>query len=58
MPKIWAKSLAKGNQTWDKCPEDEREEVLVFLRQFVVKHEYNMTAEKYEAITGQPYEAA
>lgn len=54
--KILAKSVAKGTKTFESVPAGYVEDVKEWLKTWVATSEYGMTAEKYEEITGEPYD--
>jgi len=55
MNKIWANRLIAGDKTWDEVPESRKNGVKAELKSRVASGE--ITAERYEEITGEPYEA-
>ena len=55
MAKIWRNRIIAGDQEFSHCPERYKIQVLALLRQDVVNGV--ITAEKFEELTGQPYEA-
>ena len=56
MNRIWANRLEAGTQPWSACPASRRAAVDAILRQDV--EDGRITAERYEEITGKPYESA
>jgi hypothetical protein len=54
MDKIWANRLVAGTKTWEQVPASRKDAVLAELRSRVEDGE--ITAEKFEAITGEAYE--
>ena len=57
MNRIWANRLEAGSKTWEQVPENRREAIKVILAEDVVSGKNGMTAERYEAITGEVFEA-
>ena len=53
MDKIWANRLIAGTKTWDNVPTNRRAAVLAELKERV--ESYEITAERYEEITGETY---
>lgn len=53
MNKIWANRLVAGTKTWDQVPQSRKDAVMAELRRRVEDGE--ITAEKFEAITGEVY---
>ena len=56
MNRIWANRLEAGTKTWAECPQSRKAAVDLILREDVETGK--ITAEQYEEITGEPYEAA
>lgn len=54
MAKIWRNRLEAGTQKWEDCPDKYRADVLKLLKEDVRKGK--ITAERFEEITGEPYE--
>lgn len=54
MARIWANRLEAGTQSWADCPESRKAAVDEVLRQDVESGV--ISAERYEEITGGPYE--
>ncbi len=54
MAKIWVRRLEAGTQVFEDCPEKYKDEVVRLLRADVASGK--ITAERYEEITGEPYE--
>ena len=54
MAKIWRNRLEAGTKTWDECPEKYKDAVDELLREDVVSGK--ITADRYEEITGEPYD--
>ena len=54
MSKIWRNRIEAGDQLFKNCPEKYRKDVLNFMRADVKKE--IITAEKFEELTGIPYE--
>ena len=57
MNRIWANRLEAGSKTWKQVPENRREDIKAILAEDVVSGKNGMNAERYEAITGEVYEA-
>ena len=55
MAKIWRNQIEAGHKAFAQCPTRYKADVLVLMRQDVVNGV--ITAEKFEELTGQPYEA-
>ena len=53
MDKIWANRLIAGTKTWDQVPASRKNAVMAELKNRVENGE--ITAEKFEAITGEAY---
>ena len=56
MARIWANRLEAGDKTWDEVPASRKAAVKAVLRADVAAGV--ITAERYEEITGEPYEEA
>lgn len=57
MARIWANRLEAGTKTWAECVKAGRADaVRTVLREDVVAGV--ITAERYQEITGEPYEVA
>lgn len=56
MNRIWANRLEAGTQVWASVPNSRKEGVKAILREDVQNHHNGMTPERYEEITGEPYE--
>ena len=56
MERIWANRLEAGTKTWAQCPANRKTAVEAILRQDVATGHNDMTAERFEEITGIPYE--
>ena len=56
--RIWANRLedTKNPRSWDEVPGSRRAGVKAVLADDVKTGHNEMTAERYEAITGEPYE--
>jgi len=54
MDKIWANRLVAGTKTWDQVPASRKDSVLAELKNRVA--DCALTAEKFEAITGEVWE--
>lgn len=52
--KIWRNRIEAGTQQFNDCPARYKNQVLALMRQDVV--DGIITAEQFEALTGQPYE--
>ena len=57
MARIWANRLWAGTKTWEQCPDTRKPAVLEIMREDVASGDPYYTAEKFEAITGETYEA-
>lgn len=57
MARIWANRLEAGNFTWDDVPQSRKADVKTVLRGDVETGKNGMTADRYEEIVGEPYEA-
>ncbi len=55
MARIWRNRIIAGDKEFSHCPDRYKVQVLVLLRQDVVNGV--ITAERFEELTGQPYEA-
>lgn len=55
MDKIWANRLIAGTKTWDEMPTSRQKAVKAILAKRVADNE--ITAELYQTITGEAYEA-
>ena len=55
MARIWANRLEAGTKTWTEVPESRKAAVNAVLRQDVA--DGKLSAERYEEITGEPYES-
>ena len=55
MAAIWANRLIDGDKTWAEVPKSRKAAVEEELRRRVAAGE--ITAERFEEITGEPYEA-
>ncbi len=55
MARIWANRLEAGAFTWEDVPQSRRTAVKAVLRGDVQAGK--ITAERYEAIVGEPYES-
>jgi len=53
MDRIWANRLEAGTKTWEQVPEARKESVKAILYADVPS---KISAERYEEITGEPYE--
>ena len=58
MERIWANRLWAGTKTWAECPAARKPGVETIMRQDVAQGKPNCTPERFEAITGLPYETA
>ena len=59
--RTWANRLWAGTQPWSKCPAARRAAVKELMREDVALADPNYpdrTAERFEEITGEPYEEA
>ena len=54
MCKVWRNRIEAGDQLFENCPTRYKAGVLTLMRQDVV--DGIITAEQFEALTGQPYE--
>lgn len=54
MAKIWRNRIEAGDQLFSHCPERYRTQVLALMRQDVA--DGIISAERFEDLTGQPYE--
>ena len=54
MAKIWRNRIEAGDQLFENCPKKYQAAVLNLMRQDV--EDGIITAEEFEALTGQPYE--
>ena len=54
MNRIWANRLEAGTKTWAECPQSRKAAVEQILREDV--EDGKITAERFEEITGHPYE--
>ena len=54
MARIWANRLEAGTRTWSEVPLTWQESTKSCLKTDVIKGK--ITAERYEEITGEPYE--
>lgn len=54
MAKIWRNRIIAGDQNFEHCPARYRTQVLALMRQDVV--DGKISAERFEELTGQPYE--
>ena len=52
--KIWRNRIEAGTQQFENCPQRYQANVLTLMRQDVV--DGIITAERFEELTGQPYE--
>ena len=57
MNRIWANRLEAGSKTWEQVPDNRKEAVKAILAEDVASGKNDMTAERYEAITGEAYKA-
>ncbi len=55
MARIWRNRIIASDKEFSHCPDRDKVQVLVLLRQDVVNGV--ITAERFEELTGQPYEA-
>ena len=55
MNEIWANRLIAGDKTWEECPSTRKSAVKAVLMGRVENN--TITAEKYEKITEEVYEA-
>lgn len=55
MNEIWVKRLIGGTKTWGEMPASRQIPVMLLLGQKVESGE--LTAERYQEITGEAYEA-
>lgn len=55
MCRIWRNRIIAGDKTFAACPQRYKAGVLELLRQDVV--DGVITAERFEELTGEPYEA-
>lgn len=56
MAKIWRNRLIAGTQVFEDCPEKYRADVIELLKEEVRNGNPDCTAERFEEITGIPYE--
>lgn len=54
MIKIWRNRIEAGDQLFENCPQRYKAGVLELMRQDVA--DGVITAERFEELTGQPYE--
>ena len=57
MARIWANRLEAGDYNWDDVPKKRRADVKAILKEDVASGHNDMTAERYEEITGEKYKA-
>ena len=55
MPKIWRNRIIAGDKEFSHCPQRYKAAVLELLRQDVA--DGTISAERFEELTGEPYEA-
>lgn len=55
MSKIWRNRIEAGDKLFSECPVKYRAQVLALMRIDVVNNV--ITAEQFEELTGEPYEA-
>lgn len=55
MGKIWRNRLIAGTQFFSECPDKYKEEVVALLKEEVANGNPDCTAERFEEITGMPY---
>lgn len=56
MNRIWANRLEAGTKIWLEVPNSRKNAVKAILAEDVVNGINDMTPEKYQEITGEPYE--
>lgn len=54
MAKIWRNRIEAGDQLFENCPQRYQVQVLALMREDVKNG--IITAERFEELTGQPYE--
>ena len=56
MNRIWANRLEAGTKVWNEVPNNRKSAVKAILAEDVRDGVNDMTAAKYQQITGEPYE--